>query len=210
MLQKQAVSDTCLQLIKDLISIPALSDFRLVGGTALALQYGHRRSIDIDLFSDKAFNNEQIIQALEAYLYPTRIENPRKYPFGFFCDLREIKCDFMFWGHTFEDSPIVDEGIKMASATEILAMKLQATTSRRTKKDFFDIAYLSETITLKSAIEVFEKKYPEYDSAAVIKQLTAFEEVENTPEPEMLIPLKWELAKEKISTAVKNYWESSL
>jgi Nucleotidyl transferase AbiEii toxin, Type IV TA system len=210
MLQKQTVSPDCLQLIYDLMDIQSLEKFRLVGGTALALQYGHRKSIDIDLFSGENFDNNSTLMALESSLYPERIENVRTYPFGFFCDIKEIKVDFMYWGHSFITEAISIEGIRMAKPEEILAMKLHAATSRRTKKDLYDIALLLDHFTIADGINLFEKKYPEHDSSSVIKQLIYFDEADKSDSPEMLIPLTWEQAKEKITSAVDAYWKSEL
>lgn len=207
MLHLETISPGCLRLIRELMIIPALNIFRLAGGTALALQRGHRTSIDIDLFAGQPFDNNHILMALEAHLYPERPVNVRTFPFGFFCDLFEIKSDFMFWGHEFVDDAINLEGIRMCSPLEILTMKLQAITSRKTKKDFVDIAVLLQEIPLPKALSAFEKKYPEYDYAAILKQLVYFDKAETDSSLNMLLPLSWVDAKHIISDAVKNYWQ---
>jgi hypothetical protein len=192
------------------MEIPVLDKFRLVGGTGLALQYGHRKSFDVDLFSEREFDNDTILQALEAYLYPEKPLDIRSYPFGFFCSLYNIKTDFMCWGHSFIYPPLIIEGIRMAAPEEILAMKLHATSSRRNRKEFFDIALLPQYFDLKKGIHIFKQKHPEYDSGAIIKQLVYFDEAEKTNDPAMLIPLVWNEVKEKITTAVKKHWEEGL
>ncbi len=210
MLHKNTVSEECFRLINDLMDIQSLDSFRLVGGTALALQKGHRQSVDIDLFCSRDFNNEDILMALEASLYPDRPEEVRIYPFGFFCTLRQIKTDFMYWGHSFAEEQLTMESIRMATPAEIFAMKLQAISGRSQKKDFVDIAILLDEIPLSQARKIFEQKYPEYDPGAVVKQLTYFDMAENSPMPDMLIPLTWEKVKEKIEIAVREYWEIEL
>ena len=65
MLHTSAVEPGTLALLKQLQSFPELKKFALAGGTALALQYGHRKSIDLDLFSTEAFDRQQLIQLLE-------------------------------------------------------------------------------------------------------------------------------------------------
>ena len=65
MLQYGAIEPHALDILKDLMQIPALNDFYLVGGTALALYFGHRRSVDLDLFSTTEFNNESLTISLE-------------------------------------------------------------------------------------------------------------------------------------------------
>lgn len=210
MLHTQTVSAQCLQLIKDLMTIPDLSSFRLAGGTALALQKGHRTSVDVDLFAGESFDNAKILQALEAYLYPERPENVRTYPFGFFCTLFEIKTDFMYWGDPYVEEDVVEDGIRMVSPLEIFAMKLQAVTSRKTKKDFIDIALLLQEIPLADALASFQKRYPYDDTAIVLKQLSYFEEAEKDAGPQMLIGLSWSDAKEKIADAIYDYWQQAL
>jgi len=64
MLQYSAVEPRTLDILKGLMQIPALNDFSLVGGPALALYFGHRASVDIDLFSTNEFNNEFLIEPL--------------------------------------------------------------------------------------------------------------------------------------------------
>lgn len=210
MLQQQTVSKECLNLIRRLMEIRELESFRLAGGTALALQRGHRLSIDIDLFSGKEFDNDQILMALEAYLFPERPQNVRTFSFGFFCELNEIKTDFMFWGDDFIGDPVVIEGIRMAGSEDLFAMKLNAICNRKTKKDFFDLAVLLEDVSLKSGIECYSKKYPYNDVASVLKQLSNTAEAEAEPDPTILISLSWEQTKAKIAASLKHYWHSEI
>lgn len=192
------------------MAIPAISSFRLAGGTALALQKGHRTSVDIDLFSEADFDNAFILQALEAYLYPERPADVRTYTFGFFCSLNEIKTDFMYWGNPFVEAPLVEDHIRMATSLDIFAMKLHAVTSRKTKKDFIDIAILLEAIPLSEALKVYQIKFPYNDFIPVLKALSYFEEADKDAGPEMLISLSWTEVKDRIATAIRGYWEQAL
>ncbi|MDQ3847274.1 MAG: nucleotidyl transferase AbiEii/AbiGii toxin family protein [Bacteroidota bacterium] len=192
------------------MDIPALHIFRLAGGTSLALQKGHRISIDIDLFAGQPFDNTMVLQALEAYLYPEKPAAVRTFPFGFFCIIQDIKTDFIFWGDSFIEEPVVEENIRMASPLEIFAMKLQAVISRKTKKDFFDIALLLQSIPLKNALEAYKKKYNEQDIAPVLKQLLYFEEADGDVDPNMLISFTWQEVKQIIMDAVQNFWKEEL
>ncbi|MBD0288702.1 MAG: nucleotidyl transferase AbiEii/AbiGii toxin family protein [Flavisolibacter sp.] len=192
------------------MDIPALHIFRLAGGTSLALQKGHRISIDIDLFAGQPFDNTMVLQALEAYLYPEKPAAVRTFPFGFFCTIQDIKTDFIFWGDSFIEEPVVEENIRMASPLEIFAMKLQAVISRKTKKDFFDIALLLQSIPLKNALEAYKKKYNEQDIAPVLKQLLYFEEADGDVDPNMLISFTWQEVKQIIMDAVQNFWKEEL
>lgn len=60
------ISPHTFQLIQHLQMLPELKDFFLVGGTSLALQLGHRNSIDIDLFTQNDFDENEILDLLKA------------------------------------------------------------------------------------------------------------------------------------------------
>jgi len=61
------------------MTIPELKDFSLVGGTALSFRYGHRKSVDLDLFSNKPFENSIIVRSLEKKFNPTCNSDPTNY-----------------------------------------------------------------------------------------------------------------------------------
>lgn len=210
MLRFQTISADCRALLFHLMKIPALADFRLVGGTALALQKGHRASEDLDFFAGSAFKNEDILMTLQSELYPNRPENIRTYPFGLLCDINHIKTDFMYWGHSFLEPPLIEEDIRMATPLELLLMKLHAVSSRKTRKDFIDIAILLDEFPLSLVLPLFDKKYSDPETGLLLKQLTYFEEAEISPMPELFITLTWEEIKIKIQDAVKAYWEAGL
>ena len=192
------------------MEVPALEIFRLVGGTALALQRGHRISVDIDLFASQDFNSPRILEALEAYLYPEKPQNVRTFPFGFFCELHEIKTDFMFWGDAFIEEPLVIKGIRMAGPLEIFAMKLHAIRTRKVKKDFYDIAVLLQDISLERALKAYEIKYPYDDFTGVLKHLSSSHEADADAEPVMLTELSWQQVKENIASAMRVYWKKEM
>ena len=65
MLQIKTIEPGTLSILKKLMEMPELQSFNLVGGTALALKYGHRTSVDLDLFSTENFEHQPIIEALQ-------------------------------------------------------------------------------------------------------------------------------------------------
>ena len=126
MLQTQTVEPRTLDILKKLIEVPELSDFLLVGGTALSLQYGHRRSIDLDLFSSINFDNEFIAHALEKQFkgFTYRSVNNPICLFGYIDD---VKVDFVkHLHHPLINTPLVTEGIRFMSIPDIIAMKVNA------------------------------------------------------------------------------------
>ena len=91
MLHTETVEPLAFSVLSRLMEMPELKDFSLVGGTALSLLYGHRKSVDLDLFSDKPFENAEIINALKEKFktsFVTRTTNPH---FGIFCFIDEVK-----------------------------------------------------------------------------------------------------------------------
>jgi hypothetical protein len=67
MLQTQTVVPELMELLKKIMSEKLFSDFNLVGGTSLALQMGHRNSIDIDLFGKQEIDSEEFINVLNTF-----------------------------------------------------------------------------------------------------------------------------------------------
>jgi hypothetical protein len=65
MLHTETVEPGTFSLLKELMKLPALQEFSLVGGTALSLRFGHRSSIDLDLFYHERFDQPEIVKVLE-------------------------------------------------------------------------------------------------------------------------------------------------
>ena len=123
MLQKQTVDAGTLELLIKLMGDEQLNDFILVGGTALSLQIGHRKSIDLDFFSKSSFNKNE----LSAYL-----ETSKQFKLDFISkntlkgEIKGVKVDLIKHGYPQVNPPVVFEGIRMASIEDIAAMKLNA------------------------------------------------------------------------------------
>ena len=209
MLRTEAISKDTLALLTEIMSYPVYNDFRLVGGTALALYYGHRLSEDLDFFTDKETDFNQLQWHMVTY-YGNYIQDCRPGAMGIFAVINNIKVDFMNWGHPFRYDVLDKDAIRMAHPLEIAAMKIEAISSRAVKKDFIDFAVLLDHFSFSEIIENYKLTFPWYDYAYAIKQLTNFAPAEDKFMPDMLIPLTWQQAKEKITAAVKQYWEDAL
>src|ERR1700686_5143992 len=115
MLQYSAVEPRTLDVLKDLMQIPALNNFYLVGGTALALYFGHRMSVDIDLFSTTEFKNESLIAHLEEKFSGFSYRNTHN-PIGLFGYINDIKVDFVkHHYHPLIGNPVREDGIRLLS-----------------------------------------------------------------------------------------------
>jgi hypothetical protein len=195
MLHYNTISGELLELLIKLQSVPEFSQLRLVGGTSLALQIGHRNSIDLDLFGKLHADDIAIHQQLAKlgnYVQLKKTENINIF------SINGIKIDIVNYPYGWLEKPIVIDKITLADKKDIAAMKLAAITGRGSKKDFIDIFYLLKEYTLKQMLGFFEKKYPNGSSFLVVKSLSYFVDADKDEEPQMLQKIKWETIKKTI------------
>lgn len=159
MLQTQTVEAGTLDLIKTLLNDADLSAFNLVGGTALSLQIGHRKSIDIDLFTTLDFD----AQDLAGHLSSTyRAEEIRTLKNGIFCFIENVKVDLIAHQYPILYPLKIEDGIRMLSVEDIAAMKLSAILNNGSRlKDFIDMYFLLERIPLGIITAASVQKYPD-------------------------------------------------
>ena len=181
MLHRESVQTFLINAIEKLTTMDVLNDFRLVGGTALALQIGHRQSIDIDLFSDK-FKTDYPFQDYysevkkafgEKFSFSDKSINSTGFSF-YLADKNgnENKVDIYKWPNPFLFPPIIEEGIRMATLDDIIAMKLEAIEDRNNYRDYVDIAFLSERYTLSEMIALYKKRSLKSDVTGIVKALS--------------------------------------
>lgn len=196
MLQYQTVSPALLGLLKNLTKEEAFSSFLLVGGTALALQIGHRKSIDLDFFGKAVLDEIEITEILNKYNPSVHIIQKSKNILVYAVD--DMKVDVVNYPYEWLAKPKVENKIQLASIEDIAAMKLNAISGRGSKKDFVDIYFLMKKFSLKEMLNLYNRKYPEGSEFLVIKSLSYFEDAEKQQMPEMLIPTDWEQIKSDI------------
>jgi hypothetical protein len=183
------------------MAIPLPDNFRLVGGTALALQIGHRLSYDIDFFSDKPFSSNDILGLLGGKY---SIQLVRQTKGSAIISVEGIKIDLVSIQGSWLKPPIVSEGIIMAGLEDIATMKLLAITNRGRKRDFFDIYFLLEQFPLKQLIKLFQEKFKQHELFMLTQSLVYFEDAEKDEEPVLLKEnVTWNQVKEKIKLEVK-------
>jgi len=203
MLQLQTVAPDTLELLKTIVSKPEMKGFRLVGGTALALQYGHRQSVDLDFFGSPLASQEDTIDMLSS-LGNITIHNRTDKILQVV--LRGIKVDVIDYSrYGWIDPPVVDGGIVLASPRDIAAMKINAIEGRGSRKDFVDIYMLLQHYTLSELLDFYSMKYPNYSIFRALLSLTYFDDAETQAMPKIFIPQTWEVIKAYISDKVKEY-----
>lgn len=202
MLSYKTVESHTLELLKSLMAEPLFASLRLVGGTSLALQYGHRSSVDLDFFGEITADDEDIKGVLRKFgslLVLKESKNIKVY------QLDGIKIDIVNYSYAWIDDAIVEDGIVLASPKDIAAMKINAIEGRGTKKDFIDIYFLLQHYTLKEILEFYTEKYPEYSIFRALMSLTYFEDAETQIMPRMFVDVSWNDIKDSVCKVVDEY-----
>lgn len=210
MLCKETVESKTLELLNSLQSQTYLKNFYLVGGTALALKIGHRKSVDLELFTNFNFDVVQLLENLTA-----------DYNFNLFFSanntikgsINSVKVDLLSHRYPLIADPIVEEGIEMLSLPDIIAMKLNAiSASGQRVKDFIDIFYLLRKFSIEQMIGFYKKKYTQYNEVSVLKSLVYFDDIDLNDWPDIISEpnLKWHIIKEELEKSVKKYLKQKL
>ncbi len=195
MLQTQTVVPELMELLKKIMSEKLFSDFNLVGGTSLALQMGHRNSIDIDLFGKQEIDSDLFINLLNNF---GKTEVTKSSKNILITDVAGIKVDFVNYQYDLIEKPLEIEGIRMVSKEDIAAMKLNAIAGRGSKKDFIDLYFLLNEFSLEEILSFYETKYNDGSIFMVQKSLTYFDDADAQQQPKMFKDFHWETCKQKI------------
>lgn len=195
------IDDETLQLLKAIQRIPEFSELRLVGGTALALQIGHRISVDLDLFG--TWNTDGPLEPLLKQCGHLVVDNVQK-SMQFFT-VNGIKTDFVRYDYPWLEPALSESGIRLASIPDIGAMKINAIINRGTKKDFIDLYYLLGNHSLEAILGWFKAKYSTGNVGTALRSLVFFDDADDMPMPRMLLPLNWEKVKTVISEKVREF-----
>lgn len=188
------------------MGLKVLECFSLVGGTALSLRFGHRSSIDLDLFHHEEFDHQELISTLEQ-IFGSRFSYKQQHTkFGIFCFIDNIKVDIIHYPHL-PISPVeVIDGIRMYSNADIASMKIQAILGRAKKKDFWDLHELLKHYSLQQIIDWHRQKYPGQMLAISIPHaITYFLDAEEGETPVSFKNQNWTQIKQDLSNVVSDY-----
>lgn len=210
MLYYNTVNNVLKEGLLQIMTAKEFENFRLVGGTALSLQIGHRQSIDIDLFSDVEYG-EIDFDGIEKYLetnfqYIDHFSNSipgmgKSFLVGENKD-NTIKLD-VFYSDKFIQPCLIEDTIRMASIEEIIAMKLDVVQRGGRKKDFWDLHELFENYSLGQMLELHKQRYPySHDRDLIIQNFTDFSIADDEFNPICFKGKYWELIKEDIEEII--------
>lgn len=207
MLHYETVTKDTLDLLRLIQSNQYFNETRLVGGTALALQIGHRRSIDLDFFGKTGLGCEEVLQELQVY-GNIAVRSSGKFIQRYL--VRGIQVGFVKYEYPWLENPIDSDGLRLASCRDIAAMKLAAITNRGTKKDFIDLDFMLSQFTLREMLSFYSRKFKDGSCFNVLKSLVFFDDAEEDPMPHMIIPADWTEVKKRIADAVAAYQDHSV
>jgi hypothetical protein len=211
MLYYNTVNDLLKNSLITLMNAPVFENFRLVGGTALSLQIGHRESIDIDLFSDADYgsiNFDEIeIFLKDTFNYVDSLNVPPAMGKAYFVgedEANTIKLD-IFYTDAFIQPFIEVDSIRMATIEEIIAMKVDVIQRFGRKKDFWDLHDLLDSYSISQMIDLHEQRYPyTHDKDLIIQNFTIFDQADDDLTPICFKGKYWEFIKEDFEEIIKN------
>jgi predicted nucleotidyltransferase component of viral defense system len=155
-LHLEVLPETQQHLLDTLSVQPFISDFYMAEGTCLALQIGHRQSVDFDFFVPSDFNTASIVNKLVKIGSYERGNEERNTING---SLNEVRISFFGYKYSIIDHFKVYTNVRLAGLKDIAAMKLEAISGRGSKKDFIDIYFLLQHFSLKEIFSFHAQKY---------------------------------------------------
>lgn len=178
----------------------------MAGGTALALQMGHRRSVDFDFFTSADFDSGEMIAKLNSL---GKFTVDQVSPRTLLGEFMETKFSLFYLSYPLIDKSLDFSGVSLASTKDIAAMKLAAITGRGTKKDYIDLYFLAkEKYQFAEMFAFYDQKYGilEANKMTIVKALQYFEDVDQSEMPVMFKPVNWEDVKRFIQDQAIKLW----
>lgn len=203
-LHYETVTPRLIEILNDLMENPLFNPFRLVGGTSLSLRLGHRKSVDIDLFTNALYGS------LDFATYETYFRN--RYHYYDCADFTNIVSfgRSYYLGNSESDCVKVDlyyheemispcdklNGIRMASLDDVTAMKIDVVLRGGRKKDFWDLHELLNTYSIAEMLELHKSRYEyTHDREQILTRLEDFTSADDEMDPICLKGKIWELIK---------------
>lgn len=182
-------------VMEKLSSTGFIKKFYLAGGTAVALYFHHRRSDDLDFFSEKSFQEIALIKNLKKV---GRFEGLKSAEDTLMGELGGVKISFFTLPYKLLEPPVKYKNLKVVTPVDLALMKILAISERGTKRDFIDLYLLCRRVkSLDEFLLLFQKKFGKYDFNIqhIIKSLTYFDDADKGEMPEMYVAIEWREVK---------------
>ena len=202
MLHYQTIESQTLELLNKLMQVEEFKALRLVGGTSLALQIGHRQSIDLDLFGKLEVDEIELSEILHKIGSTTLLKKTKNITIYL---IDGIKVDIVNYPYKWLDEISTEDNIRLAGTRDIAAMKLAAITGRGTKKDFIDLFFLLQLYKLEEMLGFYNIKYYDASEILVLKSLAYFDDADAEEDLKMLKIINWTKVKDVITKHLKQY-----
>lgn len=210
-LYTNTVSNLLWEALTQLMEVQELNSFRLVGGTSLSLQLGHRASVDIDMFTDADYGSIDFMKLENSLrgLFPYIDTSPagfgglgKSYFIG--RHKRELVKLDLFYTDSFAFPCVKEKNIRFSSLEEVAAMKLDVIAHGGRKKDFWDIHELLEKFTFNELVCFYKKRYPYgFSKDELLLQMIDFSVADHDFEPNCFKDKKWVLIKLDFEDLIK-------
>ena len=190
------ISANMREMMVAFATAPISDNFYLAGWTALALQLGHRRSADLDFFSQTK-DIPTLIGPLLASLAQFEPQLADSFWGNLVFLVRGVRIGFYGYGYDLLQPLIKSEGTGLASVMDIGLMKLEAVLGRAGRKDFIDLYEICKHHSLRELLDLAPRKYPgvrDFETQ-VVKRLVYFEQAEKDAHFPMLVPVDWDVVK---------------
>lgn len=156
--------------------------FYLAGGTALALQIGHRDSIDFDFFCSEEFDTQKLFEECRDIFSDLSIQKVQEEQNALTLIVdQKIKLSFFAYPYPLVGELQRTDFFDLASLKDIACMKLSAIVGRATQKDYVDLYFLLQEFSLDELLEAAERKFPDLERTLILKSLVYFEDIPEGP-----------------------------
>lgn len=205
-LHPEAVTSDMVEIVQDVGPLLDEYGFHLAGGTALALYFGHRRSVDLDWFCNDAVEPLDLAQALRT-VSREAVEVEQIARGTLHVQVKGVRLSFLEYRYPLLASPHPWDnlGCSLLAVDDIGPMKLSAIAQRGSRKDFVDLfALLRGGYDLRQLVELYRKKFDLNDTAHLLYALVYYDDAEKEPMPEMLWDADWRHIKAELQTVLQN------
>lgn len=195
--------------VADKLEFMSYPPYYLGGGTALALQLGHRTSLDFDFYSQDKFDARKLLKIIKGSFEKVEVESQSEDTLLVVVD--GVRLSVFYYPYPLVDDLLEWKGKKMASLKDIAAMKMVAIVQRARQRDFIDMYYLIQKLEIEEITKSVYKKYPWYEenNRILFSSLSYFEEADGDPEAGRIAvvdeSVTWEKVKSNLNDSVLKY-----
>jgi len=205
MIHSETVTADLLRIAQRLCENRQLDMFRIVGGTAIALHLGHRKSGDIDFFTGEKVNKRELLLILRD-MFPGTEFNITQHSIS--AEIKGVRVElFDEWHTPFLEKPVITDGLRLASLPDLAALKLDVIIERREKKDYIDLYVIFQTLGALRVLQQFKSYNPHVSEKSLLFALGEVEaaRVNKSVMPHVLIDLHWATIEHAMIGAAREF-----